>query len=112
MSNFRITIHAILLLGFLPFLGIAQIQQKPTWELKTSKTEVKVGEEVELIMTSKIQKDWYMYSSDFSDTVGPVVARFDFIKDPSYKLVGGLKPVGNHKHYDETFEGTVSTFVG
>lgn len=112
MSNFRITIHAILLLGFLPFLGIAQIQQKPTWELKTSKTEVKVGEELELIMTSKIQKDWYMYSSDFSDTVGPVVARFDFIKDPSYKLIGGLKPVGNHKHFDETFEGTVSTFVG
>lgn len=112
MSKFRISIHGILLLGLLPFLSLAQIQQKPTWELKTSKSEVKVGEEIELIMTSKIQKDWYMYSSDFSDAVGPTVARFEFTKDPSYKLVGNIKPVGSHKHFDETFEGEVSTFVG
>lgn len=102
----------LLLLGIAPFILKAQLQQKPTWELKTSKQEVNIGDELELIFTSKIQKDWYMYSSDFSESVGPVVARFDFEKHPSYQLVGKLKPVGNHKHFDEVFEGEVSTFVG
>jgi thiol:disulfide interchange protein DsbD len=112
MLNLRNTIFLFLLIGILPIIGFSQIQQKPTWELKTSKTEVKAGEELELIFTSKIQKDWYMYSSDFSDTVGPTVAFFGFIKHPSYQLIGGPKPIGSHKHFDEVFEGVVSTFTG
>jgi len=103
---------AFLLLGLYPLISKAQLQQKPTWELKTSKQEVKIGEELELVFISKIQKDWYMYSSDFSESVGPTVARFDFEKHPSYQLVGKLKPVGSHKHFDEVFEGNVSTFTG
>jgi thiol:disulfide interchange protein DsbD len=102
----------LLLFGLSPFIGSAQIQQKPTWELKTSKTAVNMGEEIELIFISKIQKYWYMYSSDFSDSVGPTVAFFDFAKHPSYQLVGKLKPVGSHKHFDEVFEGIISTFEG
>ncbi len=103
---------AFLLLGLYPLISKAQLQQKPTWELKTSKQEVKIGDELELIFTTKIQKDWYMYSSDFSEKVGPTVALFDFVKDPSYQLVGKLKPIGSHKHFDEVFEGEVSTFEG
>lgn len=112
MLRIKLLLFPFLLLGIAPFILKAQLQQKPTWELKTSKQEVKIGEEIELIFTSKIQKDWYMYSSDFSESVGPVVARFDFEKHPSYQLVGKLKPVGNHKHFDEVFEGEVSTFTG
>jgi thiol:disulfide interchange protein len=103
---------AFLLLGLYPLISKAQLQQKPTWELKTSKQEVKVGDELELIFTTKIQKDWYMYSSDFSEDVGPIVARFEFVKNASYQLVGKLKPVGSHKHFDEVFGGEVSTFEG
>lgn len=112
MLRIKILLIPFLLLGLAPLLLKAQLQQKPTWETKTSKSEVKIGEEIELIFTSKIQKDWYMYSSDFSESVGPTVARFDFEKHPSYQLVGKLKPVGNHKHFDEVFEGEVSTFTG
>jgi thiol:disulfide interchange protein len=112
MLRIKILLVPFLLLGLAPLLLKAQLQQKPTWETKTSKSEVKIGEEIELIFTSKIQKDWYMYSSDFSESVGPTVARFDFEKHPSYQLVGKLKPVGNHKHFDEVFEGEVSTFTG
>lgn len=101
-----------LLWGLSPLMLLAQLQQKPTWKLSASKSTVKVGEELELIMTSKIQKDWYMYSSDFSEDVGPVVARIEFAKDPSYQLVGKIKPVGSHKHFDDVFGGEVSTFVG
>ncbi|MBC7381567.1 MAG: thioredoxin family protein [Bacteroidia bacterium] len=100
------------LLVFFSYNAIAQKKQKPTWQLSTNKTEVKIGEEIELIFISKIEKDWYMYSSDFSDKVGPTVAFFDFKPDPSYKLIGKIKPIGSHKHFDSVFEGDVSTFDG
>ncbi|OYU97570.1 MAG: disulfide bond formation protein DsbD [Bacteroidetes bacterium B1(2017)] len=112
MLSLRNSLILLILIGLRPLLGWSQLQQKPVWDLKTSKTEVKAGEEIELIFTSKIQKDWYMYSNDFSGDVGPVVAFFDFAKHPSYQLVGKLKPVGNHKHFDDVFGGEVSTFVG
>ncbi|MFY8110082.1 MAG: protein-disulfide reductase DsbD domain-containing protein, partial [Bacteroidia bacterium] len=88
------------------------MKQKPTWDISTNPKNAKIGEVVDLIFTSKIEKDWYMYSNDFSDKVGPVVAFIDFKKDASYELVGKTKPVGSHKKYDDVFEGEVSTFVG
>lgn len=112
MLYFKNSLALLVLIGLYPFLGWAQLQQKPVWETKTSKTEVKVGEELELIMTTKIQKDWYMYSNDFSEDVGPVVAHFEFTKHPSYQLVGKVKPIGSHKHFDDVFGGDVSTFEG
>lgn len=94
--------------------GFAQpkMKAKPVFQTSVSKSEVKPGDEIELIFKAKIDKDWYMYSSDFSDKVGPVVAFFDWKKDPSYKLLGKVKPVGSHKHFDDVFEGEVSTFEG
>lgn len=93
-------------------LAQPKMKQKPAFQTSISKTEVKIGDEIELIFKAKIDKDWYMYSSDFSDKVGPVVAFFDWKKDPSYKLIGKVKPVGSHKHFDDVFEGEVSTFEG
>ncbi|MCF8255054.1 MAG: thioredoxin family protein [Bacteroidia bacterium] len=112
MLGIRNSLFLIILLGLQPYFVWAQLQQKPVWELKTSKSEVAVGDELELIFISKIQKDWYMYANDFSEDVGPTVAFFDFKKDPSYQLIGKVKPVGNHKHFDEVFGGEVSTFEG
>jgi thiol:disulfide interchange protein DsbD len=112
MLHFKNSLVLLILIGLYPLLGWAQLQQKPVWETKTSKTELKVGDELELIMTTKIQKDWYMYSNDFSEDVGPTVAHFEFTKHPSYALVGKVKPVGSHKHFDDVFGGEVSTFEG
>lgn len=94
----------------LPYVLLAQLKQKPTWELSYSKTSVKTGDEVELIFKSKIEKDWYMYSSDFNPDLGPVVASFDFKKDASYQLIGKIKPVGAKKKFDEVWNGEVTKF--
>lgn len=112
MLHFKNSLVLLVLIGLYPLFGWAQLQQKPVWETKTNKTEVNIGDEIELIMTTKIQKDWYMYSNDFSEDVGPVVAHFEFTKHPSYALVGKVKPVGSHKHFDDVFGGEVSTFEG
>jgi thiol:disulfide interchange protein DsbD len=91
----------------------AQIQTpKAKWTYSFSKSEVKAGEEVELVLKAVIEKDWYMYSNDMDPNLGPVVASFTFVPHPSYKTVGTVKPINpKHKH-DDVWGGEVSIFIG
>lgn len=88
------------------------LKKTPEWKITTDKTNVNVGDEVEITFVSIIEKDWYMYSSDFDQKLGPIVASFTFEKHPSYKLIGGIKPVGSKKHFEEIWNGYVSIFTG
>lgn len=90
----------------------AQLKKDPVWKITSNKTEAKIGDEVEISLTSVIEKDWYMYSNDMDPNLGPVVAEFTWTKDKSYQLVGKTKPIGSHKHYEEVWPGTVSTMKG
>lgn len=102
----------MLLVLFTAFGAWAQIQQHDSWAYEVSKKEVKTGETVDLIFKVTIDPTWYMYSSDFSPEVGPTVTTFQFSKDPSYQLVGGIKAIKPKVKYDSIFEGTVKYFVG
>lgn len=87
----------------------AQVLKPAAWSYDASKKQVAVGEEVELIFNVKIDKDWYLYSSDFDPDLGPMVTEFSFEKHPSYELVGKVKPVDPKKKYDELWEGSTRT---
>ncbi|MEQ8925628.1 MAG: cytochrome c biogenesis protein CcdA [Fulvivirga sp.] len=88
----------------------AQVLQPATWSTSTSKQEVKVGEELDLIFQATIDKDWYLYSSDFDPDCGPTVTTFDFVAHPSYELVGGLRAINPIDKYDDVFECDVRIF--
>lgn len=107
---------SFLFLFLLSFLGLqplfAQLKKDPVWKMVSNKTEAKIGDEVEIILTSVIEKDWYMYSNDMDPNIGPTVAEFTWAADKSYQLVGKTKPIGSHKHYEEVWPGTVSTMKG
>ncbi|TPE43859.1 protein-disulfide reductase DsbD family protein [Pontibacter mangrovi] len=100
------------LLFMIAFVAQAQVLKPSSWSYDVSKKEVAVGEEVELIFNAKIDKDWYLYSSDFDPELGPMVTTFTFQKHPSYELVGDIKPVKPKKKYDELWEGEYTYFVG
>ncbi|OKL42150.1 protein-disulfide reductase DsbD family protein [Pontibacter flavimaris] len=100
------------LLFMMAFVAQAQVLKPASWSYEVSKKEVAVGEEVELIFNAKIDKDWYLYSSDFDPDLGPMVTTFTFQKHPSYELVGDIKPVKPKKKYDELWEGEYTYFVG
>lgn len=102
----------MLLVLLTAFGAWAQIQQHDSWSYEVSKKEVKTGETVDLIFKVSIDANWYMYSSDFSPEVGPTVTTFQFTKDPSYQLMGGIKAIKPKVKYDSIFEGTVKYFVG
>ncbi len=101
------------LLLFVAALGAqAQVLKPATWSYDVSKKQVAVGEEIELIFNVRIDKDWYLYSSDFDPELGPMVTEFKFAKHPSYELVGKIKPVKPKKKYDDLWGGEYTYFVG
>jgi thiol:disulfide interchange protein DsbD len=73
-----------------------------------SKPTAKVGEEVELIINARIDDKWHLYSSDFSEDVGPVVFTMKFKPSPAYALVGKLQSIKAHHEHDDVFNGDVA----
>lgn len=104
-------IMAFVLLGLVP-VGVvnAQAVPEPVWTYTFSSNEVNIGDEVELIFKSSIMPGYYVYSNDFDPNLGPQHPEASFDKHPSYELVGGLRPVGAIKKYDDIWEGEVSIF--
>ena len=115
-NNLRLALRLswllVVLVAITAQLAQAQVLKPASWSYDVSKKEVKVGEEVELIFNVKIDKDWYLYSSDFDPDLGPMVTEFTFAKHPSYQLVGKIKPVNPKKKYDDLWEGEYTYFVG
>jgi len=90
----------------------AQILKPATWSYATSKKEVKVNDQVELIFNVKIDKDWYLYSTDFDQDLGPMVTTFTFQPNNSYALVGKITPVHPKKKHSDLWGGEYTYFVG
>jgi hypothetical protein len=100
-----------LLLLFLT-TGYSQILDPVKWITEPSKKEVKTGEEIDLIFYATIDKDWYLYSSEFPCEDGPIKTEFTFTPDPSYQLVGKLQAISPIDKYDKIFECDVRIFKG
>lgn len=83
-----------------------------SWKFKLSDKSAQAGDEIDLIFEAKIDKDWYLYSSDVDLVPGPIPATFTFIENASYELIGEIQPIGAAKKYDKIFEGDVTYFKG
>jgi thiol:disulfide interchange protein len=88
----------------------AQILTPAKWSYFTSVTEAKVGDEVELIFKATIDKDWYLYSSEFTCEDGPIKTAFNFVPHNSYQLVGNIVPINPIDKYDDIFECDLKIF--
>lgn len=97
---------------FFTILGNAQAQiLKPiSWTYELSNPNVHTGDTTSLIFKATIDKDWYLYSSDFDPDLGPLLAELTLNADPSYETVDSLRPVGAKRKYDELWEGEISYF--
>ncbi|WP_025762811.1 protein-disulfide reductase DsbD family protein [Dyadobacter tibetensis] len=91
----------------------AQVQKaKSSWTYRFSDSQVKKGGMVDLIFTATIDKDWYLYSSDFDPDLGPMLTSFNFEKNKTFELVGKLKPQNPKTKYEEVWGGDVKYFTG
>jgi thiol:disulfide interchange protein len=88
----------------------AQILHPAKWSTSVSVSQAKVGDELTLIFRATIDKDWYLYSSEFACEDGPIKTAFTFQSHPSFKLVGKIEPIGAVDKHDEIFECDVKIF--
>ena len=99
-------------LFLLPLVMQAQVLHPIAWQTNISKQEVQVGETLELIFTADIEKDWYLYSSDFSKDLGPMVTTFEFKTNDTYELVGEITPINPKEKDSELWGGVYTYFKG
>jgi thiol:disulfide interchange protein len=99
-----------LLFALFPFLASGQILHPAKWSTAVSSQNIKVGDEIDLIFKADIDKNWYLYSSDFDASCGPMVTAYNFKADKSYALVGGIKPINPILKHDEVFGCDVKIF--
>ncbi|PQA54456.1 protein-disulfide reductase DsbD domain-containing protein [Siphonobacter curvatus] len=89
----------------------AQENKQITWEYHLSKTALQPGDEVDLILTAKVEKGWLLYSSDFVADVGPQPTAFEFVSNGTFSPVGPVVPVDPLTKKDKTWDLDVSYFT-
>lgn len=99
-----------LLLFFIVPLAFGQVVKPISWTYELSKSNYEPGDTLSLVFKATIDKDWYLYSSDFDPDLGPLVTEFTFSDDPSYELVDSIRPIGAKRKYDELWEGEYTYF--
>lgn len=87
----------------------SQVLKPAKWTYSTSAQEVHVGDEIELIFKATIEKDWYLYSSEFP-CEDPIKTSFTFAPSDSYQLVGKLVAIKPIDKYDDIFGCDVKIF--
>lgn len=104
---------AFLLFAFLAIPAIAQKITPAKWSWSIKPANPKVGEQAEVIFKVAIEKDWYLYSSDFDKDLGPVVTTVTFKPGVGFQTVGELKAINPHSKNDtEIWNGTYTYFTG
>ena len=91
--------------------AFAQIKNTTTWRFNASQKEVKPGDEVELIFKVTVIDDWYIYSSDIGEDIGPIPTNVTFEENGSFEVIGSLVPVKPKQKYDEIWGADVTYFA-
>lgn len=104
---------AFLLLAFMAIPALAEKITPAKWSWSIQPTNPKVGEQAEVIFKVAIEKDWYLYSSDFDKDLGPTVTTVTFKSGSGFQTIGGLKAINPHSKLDtEIWNGTYTYFTG
>lgn len=92
--------------------GSGQILQPARITAATATSQVKVGDELELIFKADIEKNWYIYSLGFDEECGPIPISIVLEKHPSFELVGGVVAINDKQKHDKIFDCDVRIFEG
>ncbi|MEQ9006319.1 MAG: disulfide bond formation protein DsbD, partial [Ekhidna sp.] len=65
--------------------AFSQVLKPISWKVELSEVQPNVGDEIEIRFKAKIEKDWYLYSTDFDPDLGPMVTEFNFETNDTYE---------------------------
>ena len=99
----------VLSFAFLNFVTV-DIVKPVKWSFTTTAKNTAIGETIDLVFTGKIDKGWYMYSSELK-VEGPNPTEVEFISNGTFQKVGKLEAVNPKEKYDKIWGGIVHYFV-
>lgn len=91
-------------------LHAQEAQDIAKWNVSVSNKNAKAGDEVELIFSANIEKNWKLYSSDFKNDIGPLPTEFKIDAADSFRIIGDINAVNPQKTVDPTWEVTYTYF--
>src|SRR6218665_3782446 len=100
----------LLLFLIVAFIAQAQILTPAKWKHGVCNENPKVGNEIELVFKTTIDKNWYLYSTEFPCEEGPMKTEFSFEANPGYKLIGNVVAVNPTDKHDKIFDCDVKIF--
>jgi thiol:disulfide interchange protein DsbD len=108
----KLKLIILLFLGFVGFTGLAQKITPAKWSWTLEPANPTVGQSAEIIFKVKIDKGWYLYSSDFDKELGPVVTTIKIKEGLGVSIDGPLKAINPHSKFDkEIWNGTYTYFT-
>ncbi|WP_194775072.1 protein-disulfide reductase DsbD family protein [Pararhodonellum marinum] len=110
MKHPKSSLFAFTFLFFSLFTAMAQMVAPPKWNIAFDREEFNIGEEIELILKADIPRDWYIYSNDFDEDVGPILTHLILEENVGIVQKGDLKAINPKTKYDNIWEGEVTYF--
>lgn len=108
----KLKLIILLFLGFVGFTGMAQKITPAKWSWTLEPLNPTLGQNAEIIFKVKIDKGWYLYSSDFDKELGPVVTTIKIKEGLGVSLDGPLRAINPHSKFDkEIWNGTYTYFT-
>ena len=108
----KLKLIILLFLGFVGFSGMAQKITPAKWSWTLEPANPKVGQTAEIIFKVKIDKGWYLYSSDFDKELGPMVTTIKIKENLGVSVDGPLRAINPHSKFDkEIWNGTYTYFT-
>jgi hypothetical protein len=99
------------LLTVLSFGAFAQIEKHAQWKFTVSKSALKIGETLEIIIEADIDEGWYLYSTDYDPNLDAPHASITF-EGTGFKESGTVKAIGAKEKFDEIWGGNIKIFTG
>src|SRR5690606_38680854 len=88
----------------------SQILTKVHWSHEISRTDVRVGDEVEIVFKATIDPGWYIYTVDFDPDCGPIPMTVSYEKESGFARQGDLRAINDMAKHDKTFDCDVRIF--
>ena len=94
------------------FFSVGQILTPAQWTFSASNSIPAVGDEIEVIFNVTIEKNWYLYASEFPCEDGPIKTTVSLKPHPGFRLVGKLRDIKPIDKHDKIFDCDVRIFKG
>jgi thiol:disulfide interchange protein DsbD len=108
----KLKLIILLFLASCSFTGVAQKITPAKWSWTLEPTNPSMGQTAEIIFKVKIDKGWYLYSSDFDKDLGPVVTTIKIKEGLGVTIDGPLRAINPHSKFDkEIWNGTYTYFT-